>query len=281
MSDSASPPPRRRRKWAMRDLVTLLVVAVPIAAVYFLPPDTSLQELQKSGVLTACVPASYPPLVTGAPDSPGFDVALLQEIAGRLGLRLSLNINPGMGRDFNIRNWGVNRAQCQVLAGGVVASATTRSFMDTIDTGVETGWALIQKAQGPLAEGARVGVFAGSGGLNRLALSSFFREHGVRVSLVPSAQALVERMAAGEFDAGVTEGLGAWALAQGHAGWTVAWLPEPLERYSLAFGLWKGDLTLKRRLVGLLETLESEGIVEALRARYGMGEITAVAAFDQ
>ena len=35
---------------------------------------------------------------------------------------LVLSENRAMGRDFNPRNWGLNRAQCQVIAGGVVDS---------------------------------------------------------------------------------------------------------------------------------------------------------------
>lgn len=282
MADSPpdNPPPRRHsRRWALRDLITLVVIAIPIAGVYLLPPDTSLREAERRGVLTACVPRTNPPLVTGVADSPGFDIALLQEIANRLDLRLSLNVNPAMGRDFNIRNWGVNRAQCDVLAGGVVASATTRSFIDTLDTGIGSGWAVIKQGDGPITSDTRIGIYPGGGGLDRVALSAFLRQEGLRFSLVPSAQALAERIEAGTIDAGVTEGLSAGVLTASHPQWSLAWFPPPLERYPLALGLWKGDLTLKRRLRDILTTLETDGTMEALRARHGIAEVEAVATF--
>ena len=46
----------------------------------------------------------------------------------------------------------------------------------------------------------------------------------------------------------------------GGLGAHVAWLPETLGRYAVAFGLWKGDLTLKRRLVDVIDQLNREGL---------------------
>ena len=37
-------------------------------------------------------------------------------------VRLALNVNPAMGRDFNPSNWRITRAQCEIVAGGVVTS---------------------------------------------------------------------------------------------------------------------------------------------------------------
>ena len=48
-----------------------------LLAVYLLPPDTSLAEVKRVGVLKVCIPTEHPPLVTGKADSPGFDVELL------------------------------------------------------------------------------------------------------------------------------------------------------------------------------------------------------------
>ena len=130
-SDQAAKPSRRKRRRFLRaDLITLIIIFGLMGAVYLLPPDTSLSEVRRIGTLKACVPASYPPLVTGDPDMPGFDIDLLGDIASRMGLRLQLNVNPQMGRDFNPRNWRVTRAQCEILAGGVaiatLRTATTR-----------------------------------------------------------------------------------------------------------------------------------------------------------
>src|SRR5258707_13151356 len=82
-----------------------------LGAVYLLPPDSSLSEVRKTGVLRACMPPSYPPLVTGDRDAPGIDVELLQALAKGIGVRLVVTPNAAMGQDFNPRNWHVTRAQ--------------------------------------------------------------------------------------------------------------------------------------------------------------------------
>jgi hypothetical protein len=52
-------------------------------------------------------------------------------------------------------------------------------------------------------------------------------------------------------------------------------MPEPLARYPVAFGLWKGDLTLKRRLAEVLDALEREGLTSELAGRYRIVPIEA------
>jgi ABC-type amino acid transport substrate-binding protein len=107
-------------KWRM--VGSYVLIFGLLAAVNLLPPDTSLSEVRAAGVLRACLPAAYPPLVTGDPAAPGIDVELLRELAKNMDLRLVVSTNAAMGRDFNPRNWHITRAQCDVLAGGVVAS---------------------------------------------------------------------------------------------------------------------------------------------------------------
>ncbi|MDZ4134691.1 MAG: ABC transporter substrate-binding protein, partial [Paracoccaceae bacterium] len=128
------------------ELGGLGVVVALLLLVGFLPPDTSLSEIRKNGVLKVCVPTTYPPLVTGNPDRPGIDIELLGAIADFIGVELLLSPNDAIGRDFNPRNWAITRGNCQVLAGGVVDSALTRSFLDTGPAYARTGWAIIAPA---------------------------------------------------------------------------------------------------------------------------------------
>ena len=123
----AGAPTKLPAEW--RKGLSYLFIFAPLAAVYLLPPDTSLAEVQRAGVLRACVPFLYPPLVTEDPAAPGIDVELLRGLARNLGLRLDLSRNDAMGRDFNPRSWHVTRAQCEVLAGGIVASPVTLSLI--------------------------------------------------------------------------------------------------------------------------------------------------------
>jgi polar amino acid transport system substrate-binding protein/cystine transport system substrate-binding protein/membrane-bound lytic murein transglycosylase F len=261
----------RERNW-VSDVLTLALIFGLLLAVYLLPPDTSLAEVDRSGVLRVCVPPDYPPLVTPDPARPGVDVEILTEIARRMEVRLALNVNSSIGRDFNPRNWRVTRAQCQVLAGGVVVSATTRSFLDTTPPHLETGWAILAPALPPSLEGQTVGVYAGLTGLDRLGLSRYLRAAGARLEVIDSAAALAEAIRAGTVVAGISEALTAGQIASAND-WEIAWLPPPIERYPVAFGLWKGDLTLKRRIAAILDDLRDEGFLADLAQKYAITPI--------
>jgi polar amino acid transport system substrate-binding protein/cystine transport system substrate-binding protein/membrane-bound lytic murein transglycosylase F len=261
--------PASWRKW-----LSYLVIFAPLAAVYLLPPDTSLGEVRRGGVLRACVPFRYPPLVTEDPAVPGIDIEILRALAQNLGLRLDLSRNDAMGRDFNPRSWHVTRAQCEVLAGGIVASPVTKSFLETSPSYAETGWAVITPKPPDAAAttpaglpGRRAAVLAGFSGLDRTGLSRYLREHGIEFGVVPGAAELVQALRDGRFDFAMTERLLAEQVAA-REGWSVAWAPPELPRYPVVLGLWKGDLTLKRAIVGGLDKLERDGEMTAIVARY-------------
>jgi ABC-type amino acid transport substrate-binding protein len=253
------------RSW--RTILSYVLIFGLLLAVNFLPPDTSLGEVRAAGVLRACVPTSYPPLVTGNAASPGIDIELLRGLAKAMDVRLVVSANAAMGRDFNPRNWHITRAQCDVLAGGVVASPQTRSFLETSPPYAETGWAFVLRQ--PIGElaGRRTGVLVGISGLDRLALSRFLREQKVEATIVANAGELAQCLREGKFDFGVTEYLLAGQIAA-KEGWKVEWAPPQLPRYPLVLGLWKGDLTLKRAIVSGLEKLERDGEVAAIMSRY-------------
>ncbi len=254
------------------DFGGLAFVATLLALVNLLPPDTSLRDVLAARLLRVCVPISYPPLVTGDPERPGIDIELLDAIANRLGVRLSLNQNQAMGRDFNPRNWALTRAQCQVIAGGMVDSPLTRSFLDTGPAYAETGWAVLAPERPSDLRGLKIGAVATISGLDRISLASYLRSLDVTVSVLPRPAELAEGIAAGRFDAGITEALSAGQLAADH-GWTATMLPVDFSRYHLVFGLWKGDLTLKRAIVSAFEDLAEDGTVAAILERYGAAPI--------
>jgi ABC-type amino acid transport substrate-binding protein len=262
----------------IRDALGALPILALLAAVYLLPPDTSLSEIRRAGTLHVCMPPIDPPFVTGDPKAPGIDMEILQALARDLGLMLAPVPEPAMGRDFNPRGWHVTRAACEVLAGGVVASPMTRSFLETSPPYAQTGWALLA-AHPPSSpanregmgwgelNGRTIGVLTPPSGLERIGLSSHLRAAQVQAVIVGSADALVAGLRAGRFEAGVTERLLAEQIAD-HESWFVDWLPADLPRYPVAFGLWKGDLTLKRAVSGGLERLEADGTVAAILGRY-------------
>ena len=257
-----------RLRGLARDLGGIAVVVGLLLMVTLLPPDTSLSEVEANHAIRACVPTSYPPLVTGDPERPGIDIEILQAVADHLGVDLLLSPSDAIGRDFNPRNWAVNRAKCQVLAGGVVDSALTRSFLDTGPPYAETGWAIVAPAPLENIDGRTLGALTIISGLDRIGLASYLRRHDVTVRVVRSGPELVDGIAGGRFDAGITEALLAGGLAADN-GWWVAPLPDELARYNLVFGLWKGDLTLKRKIVQAFRQLDSDGTLAAILERYG------------
>ncbi len=252
----------------LNDLGGLVVVVGLMLLVNFLPPDTSLREVEANGAFRACIPRSYPPLVTGDPDRPGIDIEILDAVAGYMGVDLLLSPNDAMGRDFNPRNWAINRAKCQVVAGGVVNSALTRSFLDTGPPYAETGWAILAPAPIEDIDGLDLGALTLVSGLDRIGLASYLRRHDVDVRVVRNSQGLVDGIASGELNGGVTEAMLAGGLAADND-WWAAYLPDELARYNLVFGLWKGDLTLKRKIVEAFRQLEADGTVAAILERYG------------
>jgi ABC-type amino acid transport substrate-binding protein len=251
----------------VRQFLPYVLIFGLLGGVYLLPPDTSLAEVRKAGVLRACMPPNYPPLVTGDRDAPGIDVELLRALAKTIGVSLIISPNPAIGQDFNPRNWHVTRAQCEVMGGGVVASPLTRSFLETSPPYAETGWAMVGAKPPADTQGRRVGVLNGISGLDRLALSSYLRARGAEVIITPSAAEFAAGLRDGRFEVGITEWLLAGQLAARN-GWSVAWMPAELPRYPVALGLWKGDLTLKRAIADGLEKLRRDGEVARIMVRY-------------
>ncbi|HEV7718474.1 MAG TPA: transporter substrate-binding domain-containing protein [Arsenicitalea sp.] len=250
-----------------RNFTGIGVVLALLLAVTFLSPDNSLKDVQAAGTLGACVPPSYPPLVTGDVDRPGVDIELLKAVATHLGVGLSLNPNDAIGRDFNPLNWGLNRAQCQVIAGGVVDSDQTRSFLGTGPSYAETGWAILSPQDLAGLKGLNIGVLTLVSGLDRIGLANYLRSAGARVQVVRRPEELVAGIAEHRFDAGITEALLATRLAADNH-WVAAWMPTEVARYNLVFGLWKGDVTLKRAINQAFADLTADGTIAAILARY-------------
>lgn len=260
-------PHRPPRAWGDLGVVALMLAI--LGSVYLLEADTSLSEVRRIGRLTVCMPPEYPPLVTGDAQAPGFDVELAGEVARRMGVGLTIQSNAAMTRDFNPRSWRITRAQCQVLAGGVVSSEITRSFLDTTPPHLETGWALISTTPVADLDGKAVAFLAGPAGLDRISLSRFLRTAGAATVIVGTRAELVEGLASGRLDAGVSEALMLGQLAADQ-GWVFRALDTGDGVFPVSLGLWKGDLTLKERIVTILADMRRDGFIAALADRYGV-----------
>jgi ABC-type amino acid transport substrate-binding protein len=251
----------------IRDVLGALPILALLAAVYLLPPDTSLSEVHAAGALRACMPPSHPPFVTADAAAPGIDVEILQALSRELGLTLARFEEPAMGQDFNPRSWHLTRAACELIAGGLAASPMTRSFLETSTPYAETGWAVLAQKSITSLGARKLGVLAPATGLDRIALTSRLRAAAAEVMILADANALAGGLREGRFEVGVTEKLLADQLAA-REGWVADWLPGDLPHYPVAFGLWKGDLTLKRAVNAGLDRLGRDGRLGAIRTRY-------------
>jgi ABC-type amino acid transport substrate-binding protein len=249
-----------------RDVLGALPVLGLLAAVYLLPPDTSLSQARAAGALRACMPSVHPPFVTGDAAAPGIDVEILRALTRKLGLTLMPVEEPAMERDFNPRGWHLTRAACELIAGGLAASPMTRSFLETSPPYAQTGWGMLATAPMAQLRGRKVGVLAPASGLDRIATGTYLRAQGAEMVIVADADALVQGLREGRFEAGVTEKLLADQIAA-REHWAVDWLPD-LPRYPVAFGLWKGDLTLKRAIAGGVEELARDGTTVTILMHY-------------
>jgi ABC-type amino acid transport substrate-binding protein len=264
---------KRPNRWRPA-LINVGLVVLLLTAVSFLPPDTSLKERQDSGVIKLCVPSSYPPLVTGDAQKPGFDIELAQKIAQHLKLRLIVNVMSSIGSDFNPRNWLLTRAQCDIIAGGVADTPRTRGFLQTVQTGIETGWVAALPDGAMPARDSVVAVLPGSSGLDRLALSSWLREQGIRPMPVRDVTALAQALTSGQAKAGILERFSAETLHDNQPSLPLLWLPsDSFPRYQMSLGLWKGDDTFKRAILAAMDALGASNDLAALRTRYDLDSV--------
>lgn len=260
---------RQPHRWRAA-AVNLGAVIVLLMGASLLPPDTSLGDRQGAGVLKLCVPQSFPPLVTGATEQPGYDVELAGAIAAKLDLQLQVNTLPSIGRDYNPRNWSLTRAQCDLVGGGVADSEQTRSFLQTVPTQARTGWVAISETGAMPPSGSTVAVLPGTSGLNRVALSTWLRSQGLRGQLVRNPADLAQALTSGAA-AAVTERFLVTGIELDPARFKPFWLEgQGFTSVPMALGLWKGDQTLKRAVDQAVVELEGSGELDRLRDLYGV-----------
>lgn len=221
-------------------LGSIALIAIGLYALSHLPPDTSLAERKQTGMLRFCVPETNSALLRDpASGESRHELRLIEGVAAELGLKLQLIENANMGRSYNPADWHLSRGQCDILGGGLADSATNRGFLTLLPTGETIG--LVVTGAGALpGRGEEVGVYLGSAGLDRIRLSSWMRAEGWRARPLSNPKELMDWL-----------GRGGRAVTSDQAllpaGTPVSPLPQEAgETYDLAFGLWRGDMTLTR-----------------------------------
>ncbi|ADO42270.1 substrate-binding periplasmic protein [Ketogulonicigenium vulgare] len=261
-----------------RDLGAIAAVLMLFSAVNLLPPDTALKQVERQGVLRVCAPQNYPPFVTADPAAPGIEVEIIRTIAQGMGLRLSINRIAAIGREVNPLAWNISRANCHVMIGGLVDTPLMRNYMDMSPPYLQSGWVTLAATDTPDVSGARIGVFVGTIGRDRLALSRALREAGAaEITGQTSLNGAVRALAAGDLDLIVTDAVLASGVA--HEDLRIAPLGA-LPGDSIGMGFWKGDLTLKRAALRILDQMIDSGETVQIAARYGYGTLAELAAED-
>lgn len=235
-----------------------------LGAISLLPTDTSLREVRRIGQLTACLPSARSPFVTGDPLAPGIEVDLLHAIAADLELDLQIRRIPAMGRDFDPAAARISRAQCAVLGGGMIDTPQLRGFLDVSQGFGESGLIAVSLAPRALAGSRAMILLDALQGIDRVALSALLRAEDVRFSLQRDPQFMQDALRQGDTDIlifGTTDDTASEALARQP-------LPAPFGAGQVVFGLWKGDLTLKRAINRSLERLRGDGQLAQIIARY-------------
>lgn len=222
------------RRWR-RPAIDIGLIAVFLLGLSFLPPDTSLADRRAQGVLRFCVPDLSSPLVSAG----GRELRLMQGIAEDLGLRLQLVEIANMGRSFNPRDWQLGRGQCDIIGGGLADSATNRDFLTLLPNDGRIGLVRVGPA-GNLTKNALIAVHLGSAGFDRLRLSGWIRAQGWRATPLSDPRQLDIWLR----DGGVAITSSLTPLPAGIA--VLDLPPDAVDAHDLAFGLWRGDVTLTR-----------------------------------
>ncbi len=213
-----------------------------LLAVRELPPDASLAEVRKAGALMVCAPPALPGLLEPQPGDDGYagiEAGLVRSVAEEIGVPVQWNPQPGWGNAIDPSDWGMRPSACNLVVGGIVASAQTRALLDLVPYAREP-WAF---AGNPEADTA--GLLLPFWGIDRGRAARWLRDQGYQTRLFFDAERAREALRAG--DVGAV--LSLRPVAHWLAGDRLPVTPtEALPARTLAVATWKGRTTLNRAL---------------------------------
>lgn len=214
-----------------------------------LPPDSSLAQVSESGVLNVCVPPGLTPYLTGDPEAGtpgGSEAALVQRVAHRIGVPVGWSLQTGWGSSADPVDWGLRPESCDLLAGGIVVGDETRALMTTVPY-AQVHWALL-RLPGP---GGTLAVLNGHWGLSTAMAFDWADHHHLEYDLPLSAQEALDGLKAGRYNAVLAlEPETTWLRTQLGRGDVTR--PAELSAQTLALGVWKTRITLRRAVAAAL-----------------------------
>lgn len=250
--------PRRQRR--LRGALVVLLLAILIARIALANrPDHSLQRVQQAGVLVVALDASYPPFETtdGQGNFGGFDVAVAQEIARRLGVTAQF---ANIAFDSLYDTLASRRADV-VVSGLRYEAERTRDVIYTppyFDAGqvllVRQGGAV--NAPADLA-GQTVAVeWASEGEIAAQKLAK--KTAGMQLRIYQSPEEALAALRAGAVVAVVADHVSALELAYGQPSLRLLWppfAPDPLVIAGRA-----GDRRLMAEVSRIIKAMQEEGL---------------------
>ncbi|SLN63821.1 Bacterial extracellular solute-binding proteins, family 3 [Aquimixticola soesokkakensis] len=260
----------RARKKGLSGLVPLLGGLCLLLAAGSLPPDTALSKVKAAGRLRVCHPSDNPPWITRATagqPAGGIDLVLLGAISRNAGWDMVSVPVAQMDAGINPRRWGLTRARCDVIAGGLVLTEQTRGFLDAPVAHATFGWSLVTleaKGEAALTPGATIGVYVASLASDRAKLGGWIRAQGLAPTIFARPEALIAALRAGTIVAAVTDA----PLREGSVRLRIGRLPPPFARQQVGFGFWKGDATLRDAVLSGLSGLEAQGQLAGIQEFY-------------
>lgn len=251
MTGAASPPPRRG--WRPSGSAVFIVLGVlAYLGLRQLPPDHSLARVREAGVVQVCVPPGLPPFVSGSSgDVHGLEADLIRRAAARIGVPVGWNVQAGWGTSPDPVDWGLRSESCDLLAGGIVVNDETRGALQVLPYARES-WSLLRVGSG--AQPATLAVLTNHWGLAADDAFGWAQDHSASFETFPDAAQALSALRSGRVD-GVL-GLNpevAWVAGQ-VTGARVSGVPE-LPAQTLALGMWKNNITLKRVITAALPSV--------------------------
>jgi arginine/lysine/histidine transporter system substrate-binding protein len=235
-------------------------------------PDTSWQKIQQAGVLRVGTTADYPPFEYYNQNTQldGFDIALIKQIAQRLGVQIQLTNYP-----FDSLPAAVAGGQVDAVIGAISVTPERQAIADfsnvyyTGEDGVlSRPEANPQNLQNPTAlASARLGVQVDS------VYQNYAQKKLIDTGLMPKQNLLVyvdtnqavNELKSKQIDAVWLDLKPAQAFASGGG---VKVLAQNLNQQLYAIGMMKGADTLRDRINDALTSLNNDGTLGNLEVQY-------------
>ncbi|BBN94411.1 amino acid ABC transporter substrate-binding protein, PAAT family [Deinococcus grandis] len=242
--------PLHRRRWRPPGNVVFIVLGVlAYLGLRQLPPDNSLARVRGAGTLQVCVPPDLPPFVSPEGDGvTGQEATLVERAAARIGVPVGWNVQAGWGTAPDPVDWGLRPESCDLLAGGIVVNDETRGAMQVLPY-ARVGWSLLRGrgAERP----AQLAVLTNHWGLVADDAFGWAQDHSGAFQAFPDARQAVAALRAGQVDGVLGLRPEVMWVAARVPGSRVSAVPE-LPGQTLALGMWKNNITLKRVVTAAL-----------------------------